>query len=912
MYRIAFAARWSAIAAATALSFGIAGMAMAAPVVVNAGTGTAAPTVAAEAPGVQDGQSYSFVGVQSGRAVTASTGSPATILGDNVAAPTQVWRTTLIADEAGTTNDRFVLRLADGRVLAADANGTVLRTITDEEAAADALAQWLFNSTDGTSFSIRNAGRNRVLDVSNQSTQSGAWIGLWTFNGGANQAFTLRKASEGEDYDSFRNGQDWRDNNGKVIQAHGGQVVTSKDESGRTIYYLYGEDHTFGYSDSPGVHGYSSYDLYNWKDEGVALRALSSREQIDTDPYFTALYGNYSQEQRAAIYRDLVTTRTDPQMPAATMWRPKVIHNEATGKWVMWFHSSGPSETSNAIYAKARGGVAISDSPFGPFRYIDSYPLHHADPSDPTNHAPNNPGMARDMNLFVDDDGTGYIIYSSEENQTMFISKLNADYTYLSAPPESAVEGVDYKRIFVGWSREAPAMFRHGDRYFLLTSGTRDWTPNPTQYATTTNILGDWTALGDPFPGWAQHNAWDTQPTSVIPVDREKGKYIYMGDRWNGGTDLANAQMVWLPLDMAEGGDDFSVVLKDEWKLEDLDDHAVWDVSGIPASLTVGSAFNVSTVTVTQNGQSSTQAVQWQVSGNTSAPGIITATGTLPGFGGRTFTRAIPVVPVGVRYAVNAGGKATADWTALMAAGSASGPVLNSTADQPYGVDPATGKTWGYESGGSGVEGTADGDLFTTLRYATGGRDLTYRFNDLAPGTYTVYAGYYDPWAQWDDRGAKVAVNGSVVEADHDYSGDYQSAAYQNVTVGADGKLSFALSPTRGTNVQLSWLMIANPVPAAPQLDVSVVASAKCVADKVMVTVQATNNAAVPVQLNFTSGYGTKSFAEVKPGKNAVQAFATRAATIPAGVVAVQATGTVNGQPATVSKDAAFPATSCN
>ena len=42
--------------------------------------------------------------------------------------------------------------------------------------------------------------------------------------------------------------------------------------------------------------------------------------------------------------------------------------------------------------------------------------------------------MARDMNLFVDDDGTGYIIYSSEENATMFISKLDDEYTDLAAP----------------------------------------------------------------------------------------------------------------------------------------------------------------------------------------------------------------------------------------------------------------------------------------------------------------------------------------------------------------------------------------------------------------------------------------------------------------------------------------------
>src|SRR5208283_3789121 len=36
--------------------------------------------------------------------------------------------------------------------------------------------------------------------------------------------------------------------------------------------------------------------------------------------------------------------------------------------------------------------------------------------------------MARDMNLFVDDDGTAYHIHASEENATLHISQLSDDY----------------------------------------------------------------------------------------------------------------------------------------------------------------------------------------------------------------------------------------------------------------------------------------------------------------------------------------------------------------------------------------------------------------------------------------------------------------------------------------------------
>ncbi|MGJ3192937.1 RICIN domain-containing protein, partial [Paenarthrobacter sp. FR1] len=183
MRKMGIVARCSAAAAVTALLLGAAGTATAAPVTV------VADATVAVTGGVQDGASYSFVGVQSGRAVTASNGSPATVLSDSIAGPNQVWKATLIVDEEGTANDRYVLRLVDGRALAANSNGTTLRTVTDQEALADSLTQWLFKSTNGTSFSILNAGRQQVLDVSNQSTHEGAWIGLWTSNGGANQAF---------------------------------------------------------------------------------------------------------------------------------------------------------------------------------------------------------------------------------------------------------------------------------------------------------------------------------------------------------------------------------------------------------------------------------------------------------------------------------------------------------------------------------------------------------------------------------------------------------------------------------------------------------------------------------------------------------------------------------------------------
>jgi len=121
--------------------------------------------------------------------------------------------------------------------------------------------------------------------------------------------------------------------------------------------------------------------------------------------------------------------------------------------------------------------------------------------ADPPNHAPNNGGMARYMNLFVDDDGTGYIIYSSEKNATMFISKLDDEYTDLATPADEVVLGVDYNRIFMNQSRESPAIFQHDERYFLITSGTTGWSPNPARWATSTDLMGALVGGGLAFAG---------------------------------------------------------------------------------------------------------------------------------------------------------------------------------------------------------------------------------------------------------------------------------------------------------------------------------------------------------------------------------------------------------------------------
>ena len=86
-----------------------------------------------------------------------------------------------------------------------------------------------------------------------------------------------------------------------------------------------------------GITCYSSEDLVNWKNEGVALPVVLDDENHD-------------------ISKDCV------------MERPKVIYNEKTKKFVMWFHL----ELKGQGYAAARAALAVSDTPNGPFTYVKS------------------------------------------------------------------------------------------------------------------------------------------------------------------------------------------------------------------------------------------------------------------------------------------------------------------------------------------------------------------------------------------------------------------------------------------------------------------------------------------------------------------------------------------------------------
>lgn len=294
--------------------------------------------------------------------------------------------------------------------------------------------------------------------------------------------------SKAETYTHFEPACPWLDLDGNPIRAHGGGILSYKGN-----WFWFGECRN-EFVSFPGITCYVSSDLLRWKYLGLALSP--------------------------------VETPDSPLHPGRIVERAKVLFNAKTGKFVMWAHA----ETSD--YAHAHALVAISDRPEGPYNLVHEF----------------RPGGSdfRDMNLFRDENGCAYVIYSSENNHTLHIDLLSDDYLDTAGQT---------RRALIGEHREAPVMFKHADKYWLLTSGTTGFSPNRLAWASADAPLGEWINGGDPCKGEiGAESGFHSQPFSVVPMPGAAGAFIYFGDHWSlSSAGLSGSTFVPLPLCFEDG-----------------------------------------------------------------------------------------------------------------------------------------------------------------------------------------------------------------------------------------------------------------------------------------------------------------------------------------------------------------------
>ena len=188
---------------------------------------------------------------------------------------------------------------------------------------------------------------------------------------------------------------------GNPIDAHDGRVI----QFGKKFYWYgtaYGN--TSGFSRQMHYQCYSSDDLMTWKKEGKLIK----------------------------------------NQPSGFYFRPHVIFNKQTKKYVLWYNWY-------PVLWEGKVGVAISDKPEGPYKIVNP----------DVNVAHSKDGVG-DLGLFVDDDETAYLLYNTIHGHKASIEKLSRDYL------QSTLENSG----ILATGCEAGAIFKRNGKYYFLTDYT--------------------------------------------------------------------------------------------------------------------------------------------------------------------------------------------------------------------------------------------------------------------------------------------------------------------------------------------------------------------------------------------------------------------------------------------------------
>ena len=291
------------------------------------------------------------------------------------------------------------------------------------------------------------------------------------------------------------------DNVGNAVDAHDGEIALFNG-----TFYLYGTSYDCGFewqnNTAPfcGFKSYSSKDMVTWKEESFLFDAQNPVWQSRCDG---KTYGCF---------------------------RPHVIYNKKNKTYVLWIN----------VYDNVSGyRVFTSKSPIGPFTEKDQPKI--AVNSDKPAASLNN----GDHDLFIDDDGTGYLAITDWRRKGAIVFEQLTD-DYLNGTGKVS-------ELVTPGTTEAPGVFKRNGIYYVTYSD-----PNcgycsgtGTSYRTATSIMGPWSEGKKISP-----NSCGGQPSFVSTMKIGADTvYLYGSDLWNNAAkNEAQANFYWAPLTFAADG----------------------------------------------------------------------------------------------------------------------------------------------------------------------------------------------------------------------------------------------------------------------------------------------------------------------------------------------------------------------
>jgi len=222
--------------------------------------------------------------------------------------------------------------------------------------------------------------------------------------------------------------------------------------------------------------------------------------------------------------------------------------------------------------------VATSESPVGPFKLrVNAVNVTRGD------------GGGGDFDLFVDDDGAGYVVYSSL--YWMSVEKLTPDFLYSTG--QNASCGPKGSPLFPEYFVEAPVFFKRNSIYYILFGHCCCFCEQGSGVIvhTATSPLGVWQIQAGedvacrssqfasefpllegvemgvralPTPGQGclyqsdEMSVTRSQQNFIVQVEVAGGEveYVWTGDRWQQAPDLIKGHepQFWVPLKFSADG----------------------------------------------------------------------------------------------------------------------------------------------------------------------------------------------------------------------------------------------------------------------------------------------------------------------------------------------------------------------